>query len=596
MTTKPKPPEIPPPTGRIALGPALLLATQLCLFLPWSIFVANKAELTTSLPELVPPLALTAVLLLAIVLSASTILPKNLRKRFALLVFGIAILTWMQANLLAWDYGVVGRDSTGSGAGHWRGFLDGTLWLGVLTLCCLVPTRFEYLSRLFSFTLAVLLFARVAFSWIDNPGAWTNEAGQAKLRLPPDDPIYSFSSESNIIHVVLDELGSNVTTEIINSDPQRYDRALRGFTFFSDALGAFPTTVFSIPAFLTGETYDNKIPARQYLHAAYSSHTIVRELSENGYRIDVASPIATYNLLKLPRNHFRIPVTHWKGEAEQRNEELSILTLLATSRSLPYFVRRFILGDGFEILPGAKHLKRKSYVANRSLSDQKFLADLIATMRVDSEQPTYKLIHLTTTHYPAILNERCEYVGKVLAWRWPSLRTQARCSFEHFAEFIEKLRELGVYDNSLIILNADHGYWKVRDSALHVPVEYSESSQDEDLLFESEEHFARVVASSMPTIGIKPFNSVGPLSFSRTPAQLTDIPVTAASLAGIDGRFPGVSLFELREDSSRARPFVYYDRLDLKQREHPEHFDRYLITGPVTQRRSWSLAKQQADP
>jgi hypothetical protein len=186
-----------------------------------------------------------------------------------------------------------------------------------------------------------------------------------------------------------------------------------------------------------------------------------------------------------------------------------------------------------------------------------------------------------------ILNRRCEYAGEVLPFIWDTVDVQAACSVEHVIAFLDALRRHGLYDASLIILHADHGYWKLPGSKSHVGLRNLEVA--DDTLGLSGEDFAQIVSASAPLLAIKPPHSSGPLSISSAPAALTDIPATLSALLALDEPFGGKSVFTIGPGESRTRRFFYYHDLNREGDDFFDQLEEYAVRGPLRDRASWRL-------
>ena len=90
------------------------------------------------------------------------------------------------------------------------------------------------------------------------------------------------------------------------------------------------------------------------------------------------------------------------------------------------------------------------------VNGQAFLADYTSRMRVAHDRPTYKYMHVGIPHWPVSVNADCEYIG-ARSLRRPNYTDQARCGIRRVGAFLDKLRELGLYDSSLIVISSDHG-------------------------------------------------------------------------------------------------------------------------------------------
>ena len=64
------------------------------------------------------------------------------------------------------------------------------------------------------------------------------------------------------------------------------DRSLSGAVFFANHTGAFPTTIASIPAMLTGKVYRNDRPLQRYVRDILKEGSLFKSLRAGGYRVD----------------------------------------------------------------------------------------------------------------------------------------------------------------------------------------------------------------------------------------------------------------------------------------------------------------------
>ena len=90
------------------------------------------------------------------------------------------------------------------------------------------------------------------------------------------------------------------------------------------------------------------------------------------------------------------------------------------------------------------------------VNGQAFLADYTARMHVGHNRPNYKYLHVGIPHWPVSVNADCEYIG-AQSLRRPNYTDQARCGIRRVGAVLDKLRELGLYDSSLIVISSDHG-------------------------------------------------------------------------------------------------------------------------------------------
>lgn len=408
--------------------------------------------------------------------------------------------------------------------------------------------------------------------------------------IKPPKEIFEFSSKQNVIHVILDEFQSTIFQEIIDEDIDRYYTDLQGFTFFKETTGSFPTTIMSIPAILSGRIYNNDVPIDDFIDVAYKGRTISNVLAAHGYEVDFAVPLGWY-CRGEHSNCYGIPVPYGLTKEQHGKANAVIMLNLALFRYAPHFLKRAVLNNQIR-LPSIDLTKgdRQHWEGARHFAHKAFLQDLIDNMSVKRNKPVYKFVHLTTTHWPPVLNRDCQYAGKILPYTWENIMVQTKCSFDHFLEFLNKLKSMGIYESSFIILHADHGYWKVPDSAEQIDLR-NEGNHLDGYFIDNKEYFAKIVCSALPLLAIKPPYSKGPLVKSEVEATLTDIPATISSVLKLDEKFNGRSVFKIGRHEGRKRSFRYYDKLNRAGDDYFDRMDEFVIKGTALDKASWSFIK-----
>ena len=116
------------------------------------------------------------------------------------------------------------------------------------------------------------------------------------------------------------------------------------------------------------------------------------------------------------------------------------------------------------------------------------------------------------------------------------------------AIFLDRLRQLGVYDNSLVFIVADHGAG-IPDALLNVsPLAASFNTGPP-----YKGNFSCFKAAAIPVILVKRMWEAGPLKLSDAPVCLGDIPQTVVEELGLEAEFPGTSMFRVQEGHQRER-------------------------------------------
>ena len=571
------------------LAPAILISSILFLFGPFVIYSGNISEFQVNLIDILKYYAVPGISLVAFLFVITFFLPKRVVSFVAAVMVSIGVLLWIQGNFFAWRGGPLGITDINWAENAWRGWIDASLWVALLGVACLYHKAFFKISLLVSIILISIQIVYMAFLSVQDPKIWKGNEKSAASISPPEK-IFQFSSKLNIIQVVLDEFQSTVFKDIVNENPEHYKKALDGFTFFEEATGSFPTTIMSIPAILGGTIYRNDVPIDSFIMSAYKDKTVCNALAADGYEVDFAAPFS-WPCWGEHATCFPIPVPYGVSKKQHDIANATLILNLVLFRYAPHFLKKVLLNNqiriptvdvtkkGIEYEQGARHFAHKA-----------FLQDMIDKMSISRNSPVYKFIHLTTTHWPAVLNSDCEYAGKILPWTWENVMVQTKCSFDHFLGFLHKLKVLGIYDASFIILQADHGYWKVPASAEQIDLKNDERHLD-GYFSEDKEYFAQIVCSALPLLAVKVPHSKGPLVVSEAQVMLSDIPATISSVLSLNEKFSGRSVFDVGINEGRKRSFRYYDTLNSPGDDYFGRMDEFIINGSAFDKRSWRFVK-----
>ncbi len=567
-----------------ALLPALLLVLNLFFFLPLAIFQGNQEEFGVPLKSILGVFLLPGLILLFLLIGTGLVLPSNAGRKFTSIVFVLAVLVWIQGNLLVWKYGVL----TGQGIDWkrhvWSGRVDTALWIGLL-LAALVFSRTTSKIVIFGSALFLVLqsFSGI-YTSLKKPALWKSRAQTSAPGTPPRG-VFEFSGRENVIQVILDGFQSDFFKQIVTQDPAKYRKALDGFTFFEEATSSFPSTQMSVPAILSGEVYKNDIPTYKFIGQINQGRTIGNVLHDRGFDVDlVVGDIYTRKARSSTIYDIAIPYGY-KRSQQVRNNAAQMMDLVLF-RACPQPAKRLVYNDQLWLFQRLAASKTQN-LEYRMFSHRAFLDDFIRKASVAREKSVYKYLHLMTLHPPILVDENCRFKPG-LATTWENRIIQARCALDQFLSFLERLRSLRIYDSSLIILQGDHG------TAEHVRLLNDDQAAEKTLYHES---LSRIASLSLPLLAVKPPGARGPLADSKAEVELTDLPATICSLLKIDEPFKGRPVFEIDPQERRERKFYFYDWYKTNwENEYYDYLDEFAILGSPHDRNSWRLVQSLRSP
>lgn len=344
----------------------------------------------------------------------------------------------------------------------------------------------------------------------------------------------------NIYHILFDEFQTDKF--VITLTPE-VKKQFSGFVFFPENTTIYGRTGMSVSSILQGKSYDFISPQTDYQTNAFNSESsILYWLKMAGYSTHFYLHV---NLEERKLIDF-LTVHSQYAKVDDFRLLFPAFRKLWIYANLPEYISRHFT-DQKEIA----HLKNKNLLSDSVLTTsyhafRRYLND--EGNLPDSNRYTY--IHLIIPHFPDIFSSDCSYTKDL---KKTNTLEQSRCATLLMVKFIQKLKELKRFDNSLIIISADHGSWYIlKDGEL--------VSLDQDY-YGLEWSRAR----SRTLLLIKPAGTSDntEMVVSNAESTLLDIApsiVRAISLP-VNMEFEGISLVDpVQLSLKRRRYYYFYDK------------------------------------
>ena len=569
--------------------PALLGPFVLFLLGPHTIYNTNRSEFSTVFTDIAWPWLLMAVgggwaILLGIG-CVICLLSDRLTRFYAALLFAVGVLLWAQGNLLVADYGLLFGEGLDLSRHIWRAPYEIALWVGGFGLAAVFARKVAAVAAVGSQLLIALqvivlmlpIFTPNSETPVDAPG-W---------RLPPGE-IYQLSRDHNVIHIVLDAFLSEMFADVIEQERSTFDRDFSGFTFFANHLGSFPTTRASMPAMLTGIAYRNEMPLDPFIRTNIRDRSIFSILAEQGYQINAVTfhgqelpPASFPNGQTTIRYGIPTPYGSYRDYVQFATVQLLDLSLF---RHAPHGFKSRVYNDQAWLLESWYSERRRARNARPS-NHAAFLEEFAGRMTIGQDEPVYTFIHVALPHPPYVVDADCSFIGSQPASRL-SYAGQGRCALAVVQKLFDRLRTLGVYDRTVIVLTSDHGWNRLRPNHPLEGVKTPAGNLD------------AVAVRAMPLLAVKPAGGSGPLRTSYAPTAVTDIPATVLDLIGIPSdQLPGRSAFQIDPNVSRRRTYAHHSWSNAAWgRQYLDLLHVFSIDGRIPDPNAWTFQAAIFEP
>jgi hypothetical protein len=543
---------------RGALG-VLFVGSVLLVQLPIDLLIGNAAEFL-SLPWHMFAIGVAATIVLtAIAIAVLWLLPPRARGVAAAVAIAIGFVVWVQGNFL------VGRMTVLNGLGAPVELASrNAIWTMVAAVAACAAVAFVVLRAPAASALAVgLLMTGLYVTTI--AAIVASSPTERSTHAAPGADVYRVSSRENVLLLLLDGLQSDTAVDIIRGS-ESIERAFDGFQYYPDTAGVATTTFLSLPAIHSGTVYSSRRTPGAYFVDAIKRKSFMNRFAAAGFDTILLNPVESVcpARVRLCANGSELLETEL---ARLKVESLQLFDL-ALFRASPRWLKRYIYNGGEWLTAGRIGVPHE---IAKVMEGNELLQHLSEQLRVDDGVPTMKFVHSLSTHTPYVLNDDCRsYSPTSIAHLVP----QARCGLLAVVSLLERLKAVDAYDNTLIVVMADHGV----DPGVHGP----------DTDDPSERKWRYLAAVANPVFLIKPQGSRGPLREVHDPLQITDVGNMLCGWSRTCRLAMRIPPFKLSPD--RTRRFNDYEwRQEFWSLRTVDNLRSYEIRGPVTQQSSWSL-------
>ena len=438
---------------------SLAVGFMLFVFEPISLFANNPNDFWFSFPTVLPILLGTfivcAVIIFLVLFVFELFCKKVLKKQkifdYTLVILvAIFLITYIQGNFLSASLpGLTGKEFV------WQDYpvesvISIALWAIVFVLLVIAIKKFS-IEKVFSYVpiavgiVLVMLTVGLISTMASRPDALALKSEESRAATYKN---YNLASnQQNFFIFLVDMVDSRSFSETLKNNPD-YQTTFQDFTYYPDTISYYAFTENSVPQILTDTPNYNETSYDEYLKKAYGGGYLFDKTIKNGYILNLYDS--------------KIPVS---GEVTEKFDNY-----ITTSRVIPLqLIKQILRFDLYKYLP----YPLKPLV---KIEDSNFDAYKIAKADDDSElfnwsdlknyniykdqklemtdDKIFSFIHLEGAHMAFDLDENMQKIDANSG----TYQQKQGATFTTIKAFLDRLKQEGAYDNSVVIILSDHGY------------------------------------------------------------------------------------------------------------------------------------------
>jgi len=380
------------------------------------------------------------------------------------------------------------------------------------------------------------------------------------------------SKGKNVVFFLIDRFDVRYFESLQKSNPG-YLEGLDGFTFYNDYTSLYCRTYPAVASIVTGKENDFQDTRLNYFKDAYSDGGHLRAMHDAGYDVnlyteqyyayDDASYMSEYIENLSGVNGYVI---------DDSNALCADMLRLSLSTCLP-----FTLKDVVGQMSTPEFNAHAVYETDEPKfdADMKNVYDYITQNELvkTESRGQFTFIHIFGCHTPVVYDEEWNEIPEKDKKRNDTAMA-LRQSLTIIYEYMEQMKELGLYEDATIVITGDH------PAALSDTKLIGEASKSDN--------GTRVTAMLFKKSG----DSGTKLKTSKAQVSQDELWNTIYESAGLNSLKDGDSFFDISEGEQRTRRYLFEMSVTLEDKTRADEIVEYRITGSARKAENWQIVKR----
>ncbi len=367
-------------------------------------------------------------------------------KLYYIILIGFSICffaTYIQGNYLIGNLPSLDGSSI-----NWNGYLKENIitlvvWLVLIVASILLVKKITLeksvkITSYISIAICIMLAVSLVSTLITN-----NAFVKKGAHYTTDKNINNVSENKNFLIFMLDSISEDTFYKIWQNN-EEYKDLFDDFTYYTDAMSTYPLTRNSVPFVLTGEWNRNETDFSTYSSNAYNNSPLFKLLEEKKYKINLYESDIVWN------GNVDYNIDNLESCEDAKANFINFFkqeVKYALFKYLPYNLKRYSKIEGMSFSSSIIKFDSRNSVAYKNMTENGELS------KVDSN--IFQFYHIEGGHVPFKVDKNLNEIEN------GTYEQKVEACITLIRTYLIRLKENNAYDNSVIIIMADHGYDEV---------------------------------------------------------------------------------------------------------------------------------------
>ena len=438
-----------------AILPVFLLAFMLFIFGPTEVFFSNSTQFPIIFKEYFWVMLIVGLLFTVIVAALMALSNDRFFNIIVSIITGFSVAGYIQVMFLNKNLDLLGLNPEGNKSSAIANIINLVIWVVIIAIFIIIAIKKSDISKKINlgvpgFLIAIQLVALITLLMQGGEDAYKRKADEWYTS---GEKQFTVSSDSNVIMIILDYFSNQYVDRMLAEYPDALD-CMNDFTYYDNDECVYHGTFPSILHMITGYEVDPTLPLTEWIYNAWQdekTNEFYDLVHDNGYEFNFYSEDS---LIINGKNN--IEETLYGHLSNVENSATVMKTdFLYTAKTMSKI-------SSYRFMPlVAKNLFNTSYSEVQGLAvdvnypklhhNYDFYEKLVSEgLKVDNDNKIIAVEHLEGPHaYSTSID--CKEKDDA------TLEETCRGCFTLVEEYLNQLKELGVYDEATIIITSDHG-------------------------------------------------------------------------------------------------------------------------------------------
>lgn len=336
---------------------------------------------------------------------------------------------------------------------------------------------------------------------------------------------YEYSTDKNFVILLLDTVDAEAFSAVLEDKPE-YKELFTDFTYYPNTMSVYPVTMTSVPQILTGKLFQFETSYKKYLRSAIKDSVLFGMLEEQSYQMGIYDDEIPFDKAdNLGRFDNMLDKLY---EIRSHQDFAKVILKMGGIKYTPYSVKYYC----YDLPDKVKQLKviREGCDYKLAQSDNDiFYWGIHSNAITYTGEKCFKFIYLEGAHPPFNYTPQAQVLPD---GQEGTYYDSVEASIFITGAYLQKLKDNGCYDNTAVMIMADHGY------------DYNNDTSSDGL----------IGARQNPILLVKGFEEHHPMAESSAPLSFLDLEEGYKAL--LEGKTGG-DVFTVKEGEDRVRRFLF---------------------------------------